>query len=348
MNFSQEPVISGLLTGGLLAKSLPRPWGVVRPNKPLQPTPLRGAAELARWAEVSLTEHPKLTAIFLFLTLSMASTVASYDAAPASSAEAPSLSRMVNDFSSSLRVAYVNDLDLRLRRFNEKTGYAIVVVIIPTGEDKQISELIRQLFIKNQLKRRSVDGTVLLLITAKEGWVIAEPSEKVEKKFLRPGAVETVTYFYDDEFKHWDAGVERRVQAVIRILDPWFYVFDPPSTDPALILEHFQTAEVILFPLVPFLGLMIGIALMAFTGIGHWPGYERFIVCGFFGCSAALASAFILRQPGGIAPAMVSYSAVLGFVVPGMVAALKPYWFYETVRGRKPGEKMHPPFFGKG
>ncbi|MGE5305063.1 MAG: TPM domain-containing protein [Alphaproteobacteria bacterium] len=255
---------------------------------------------------------------------------------------------MVNDFSSSLQVAYVNDLDLRLRRFNEKTGYAIVVVIIQTGEDEQISELIKRLFIKNQLKRWGVDGTVLLLITAKEGWVIAEPSERLENKFLRPGAAEGVPYFYDDEFKHWDAAVERRVEAVIRILDPWFYVLDPPSTNPTLILAHAPTAEVILLPLVPLLGLMIGMALMAFTTVGYWSGYQRFLVSGLFGCSAALASAFVLRRPGGITPGMVYYSGALGFVVAGMVAALKPYWFYETVRGRKPGEKMHPPFFGKG
>jgi len=55
--------------------------------------------------------------------------------------------------------------------------------------------------------------------------------------------VEEVRYFHDAEFKYWDAAVERRVEAVIRILDPWFYVLDPPSTDPTLILEHVSTAE---------------------------------------------------------------------------------------------------------
>jgi hypothetical protein len=43
------------------------------------------------------------------------------------SGELPRLSGMVNDFRSSLKVGYVQDLEVRLERFNQRTGYAIVV-----------------------------------------------------------------------------------------------------------------------------------------------------------------------------------------------------------------------------
>jgi uncharacterized membrane protein YgcG len=43
------------------------------------------------------------------------------------SGELPRLSSMVNDFRSSLKVGYVQDLEVRLERFNQRTGYAIVV-----------------------------------------------------------------------------------------------------------------------------------------------------------------------------------------------------------------------------
>jgi uncharacterized membrane protein YgcG len=57
------------------------------------------------------------------------------------SGELPRLSGMVNDFRSSLKVGYVQDLEVRLERFNQRTGYAIVVVVIPSGEDERISDL---------------------------------------------------------------------------------------------------------------------------------------------------------------------------------------------------------------
>ena len=45
---------------------------------------------------------------------------------------------------------------------------------------------------------------------------------------------------------------------------------------------------------------------------------------------------------------MLYYSAVLSFVVGALVGGLRPFWFTDTVRGRKPGEKIHQPFFGRG
>jgi uncharacterized membrane protein YgcG len=266
----------------------------------------------------------------------------------APSGELPRLSGMVNDFPSSLQVPYVKDLEVRLRRFNERSGYAIIVVVIARGEDEQISDLISRLFVNNGLEKWGLAGTVLVLITVEEGWVIAEPSQKLEGKFLEPRALERINHFFNGEFNNREVAVERRVQEVLKILDPWLYVLDPPSTNLNLVLARSPTAEIILFPMAPFLGFMTGVMLMAFTSAGELRACGRFLVCGFLGCFVAVITAFLVRQPGGIAPGMLYYSAGLSFVVSALIGGLRPFWFTDKVRGRKAGEKMHPPFFGRG
>ena len=187
----------------------------------------------------------------------------------ASPVELPRLSGMVNGFASFLEVGYAEDLDVRLERFNRRTGYAIVVVVIPSGEDERISDLISQLFVNNGLEKWGLAGTVLILVTVQEGWVIVEPSKKVERKFLRPGALERIEHFSEGELREHEAAVERRVEAVLEILDPWFHVLDPPAAKLNPMFARTPIAEIILFPLAPFLGLMVGAALMAFTSAGQ-------------------------------------------------------------------------------
>jgi uncharacterized membrane protein YgcG len=258
------------------------------------------------------------------------------------------LSAMVNDLPSALRSEYTEDLENRLRRFNEKTGYAIVIVVIPSGEDERISELISQLFAINRLEQWGSAGTALVLMTVKEGWVIVEPSPKIEKKFLTTWAAERIDGISERESKNREIALERRLQALIEIIDPWFYVLDPPSANPDFVFYRSPTAEIILFPMAPFLGLMVGAALMVFTSAGGLRAGGRFASGGFVGCLITVIAAFLVRQRGGIAPGMLYYSASISFVVSALVGVLRPFWFTEIIRGRKPGEKMHPPFFGRG
>src|SRR5215472_2117965 len=110
----------------------------------------------------------------------------------ASPVELPRLSGMVNDFASFLGVGYAEDLEMRLKRFNQKTGYAIVVVVIPSGEDERISDLISQLFVNNGLEKWGLAGTVLILVTVQEGGLSSSPVKKWSKKFLRPGALDRI------------------------------------------------------------------------------------------------------------------------------------------------------------
>ncbi|MSP38419.1 MAG: TPM domain-containing protein [Deltaproteobacteria bacterium] len=264
------------------------------------------------------------------------------------SRESLRLSSMVNDLPSALRSDYTKDLEKRLRRFNEKSGYAIVIVMIPSGEDEQISELISQFFATNRLEQWSSAGTALVLMTVQEGWVIVEPSPKIEKKFLTTWAAERIDGISEQESKNREIALERRLQALIEILNPWFYELDPPSAPADFAFYRSPTAEIILFPLAPFIGLMVGAALMAFTSAGQLQANGRFLVGGFVGGLVTVLIVFLVRQRGGIVPGMLYYSASISFVVAALVGALRPFWFRETIRGRKPGEKMHPPFYGRG
>ena len=108
-----------------------------------------------------------------------------------------------------------------------------------------------------------------MLVTVQGGWVIVEPSIKVEQKFLRPGALDRIERFSEGELREHEAAVERRVEALLEILDPWFHVLDPPAAKMGPMFARTPIAETILFPLAPFLGLMVGAALMAFTSAGQ-------------------------------------------------------------------------------
>jgi hypothetical protein len=74
----------------------------------------------------------------------------------------------------------------------------------------------------------------------------------------------------------------------------------------------------------------------------------RFFVSGCMGCVVVVVTALFIRQPGGIAPGMVYYGASIGFLVSAIVGITRPFWFVDTIRGRKAGEKFHPPFYGGG
>ena len=108
--------------------------------------------------------------------------------------------------------------------------------------------------------------------------------------------------------------VEDALHKLLARIDPWFYKLDPPSAYSGVDFPFIRlpTAEIILFPLAPFLGVMTGIALMAFTSAGGLTGIGRFFVSGCLGCLVVVATVFLIRQPGGISPGMFYYGVGMG------------------------------------
>lgn len=178
----------------------------------------------------------------------------------------------VNDFSAALKPRYSEDLNRRLTRFDQKTGYGIYIVFIAGDQNQSLDALAGKMFELNELERRGSAGTVLLLIAPKNGQVAIATSKNLRGKIFGitsrkqhseyAGASSDCDRIYFGKSVTQDLGPDK----------PWFYRLDPPSVYIDFPFIRRPTAEKILFPLAPFLGVMTGIALMAFTSAGDLRG----------------------------------------------------------------------------
>jgi uncharacterized membrane protein YgcG len=265
----------------------------------------------------------------------------------------PDLSRRVSDFAHVLNSAYSLDLDDRLDRLDKKSGLAIYLVLIPDNQDNHkysLRDVTWDLFRSNQLENKGASGALLIMIETKNGQVAIATSKNLSRKFWGLRAETQIQSLFHRYSKNTDVAVERVVHLLLAIINPWFYNLDPPSVYSkfGVLLVRSPTAEIILFPLAPLLGLAVGAVLMVFTSAGNLPNMARFFVSGCMGCVVVVVTALFIRQPGGIAPGMVYYGASIGFLVSAIVGITRPFWFVDTIRGRKAGEKFHPPFYGGG
>jgi uncharacterized membrane protein YgcG len=250
----------------------------------------------------------------------------------------------VNDFAGVLHPSYSADLDRRLARFDKSTGCAIYIVLIASDYDQSLTAIARDIFKLNQLEKTWSARTLLLLIDTRKGAVSIATSQNLHRSFSGSQVENKIQNMLQRRAKNpnitVDKIVERAVHDVLVLINDWFYMLEPPTGRSSIdaLLTRSSKAEVILFPLAPFLALMTGIILMAFTSAGGLPWATRLFVSGCLGCLVAVATAFLLRQSGGILPGILYYSAVMGFFVSAAIGALKPLWFNDKFTGRKPGE----------
>lgn len=262
----------------------------------------------------------------------------------------PDLFRRVNDFANVLNSTYSLDLDDRLDRLDKKSGFAIYLVLVPDNHKYSLRDVTWDLFRSNQLENKGASGTLLIMIETKNAQVAIATSRNLSRKFWGLRAESQIQSLFHRYSKNTEVAVEHVVHLLLAIINPWFYNLDPPSVYSkfGVLLVRSPTAEIILFPLAPLLGLAVGAVLMAFTSAGNLPNVTRFFVSGCMGCVVVVVTAFVIRQPGGILPGMVYYGASIGFLVSAIVGITRPFWFVETIRGREAGEKFHPPFYGRG
>ncbi len=272
--------------------------------------------------------------IFLALVLPLL-----LDPARVRSFNLPPLSMKVNDLAAVLNPIYSADLDWRLARFAEKTGYAIYIVVMDGDYRESLLSIGTEAFELNQLADKGSAGTVLLLIATQDARVAIATSKNLHRMFSRFQVERNIENILQQNAKQPEMAVECALDAILNRIDRWFYVLDPPS--PAFgssLLVRSPMAEMILLPAAPLLGLMTGLVLMAFTSAGTLPWLARFFVSGYLGCSIVVVMTFMIRQPGGILPGMFFYATAMGFTVSGTVGALKPFWFTDTFKGKKSDE----------
>jgi uncharacterized membrane protein YgcG len=250
----------------------------------------------------------------------------------AKSFDVPVITTHVSDFAYMLHPIYRTDLNRRLTRFAETTGYAIYVVTIEEGYSEQFPNIAREVFESNQLEAKGLAGTALLFICAQDGAVAVVTSKNLQKRLTNfPPRKYTA-----NTLKQPELAVETGLNAILNGIDRWFYVLDWPSPPfDSLAFVRSPTAEIILFATAPLFGLMTGLVLMAFTSAGTLPWLGRFFVSGYLGCCVVVVFTLLIRQPGGIVPGMFYYGASMGFAVSGTVGALRPFWFNDAFKGKK-------------
>jgi uncharacterized protein len=245
------------------------------------------------------------------------------------SIEIPKFSARVNDLPPLLLGNYRADLEARLRRYEEKTGHAVVIVVIPNLEGEEINSFARKLFETRQLGRIGSVGTILILIAKREEQVAVETSGYFQDKFSEFEARQKVHAAFKRSLaaNGGERGMEAGVQAMMEVIDPWFSMLEPPSNTSGLVpVLGTQVVAVIVVILAPVVGSLIGFLLIISTRVGKLQAWARLLSCGCCGSVVVVAMALLLRPAGGIAPGLVYYSASMGFIVSALIGGLSHYW----------------------
>jgi uncharacterized membrane protein YgcG len=244
------------------------------------------------------------------------------------------LSMRITDLAAVLNPNYRADLDSRLTRLADKSGYAIHILLMPGDYEGSLVNIAAGQFDLKKLETSSSAGTVLVVIATRDSRVETTTSKNLRGKLSSSDLEREIQSTMLRHSKEPEQAIECIVNAVLVAIDPWFYVLPSPGPNVPASLVRFPTAEIILMPLAPFAGLMVGIILMAFTSAGNFPWLGRFFLSGYLACFIVVGIAFAIRQPGGILPGMLYYSAIMSFLVGGSVGALRTHWFADTFKGK--------------
>jgi uncharacterized membrane protein YgcG len=243
------------------------------------------------------------------------------------------LTTKVIDLAAVLDPQYRADLDSRLARLAEKSGYAIHIVLTP-GSYHDLINMTENQYDLNKLASFGSAGTALIMIAPEESRVLIRTSNDLLRTVSPSHLEKQIESILGRHGKKPERAIEYSVNAVLLAIDPWFYVLPSPAPNIPTSLVRFPIAEMVLLPLAPFIGLMTGIILMAFTSAGklHWPA--RFLVSGLVSGLVLVSLVPFIRQPGGIIPGMLYYGAITSSLLAGFVGALKTYWFSDTFKGK--------------
>lgn len=233
---------------------------------------------------------------------------------------------------------YGEDLESRFADYARKTGVSVHIIV--TNEES-LENLAWAYFHANKMEKRGANGTVVVVVSLQMRRIDVASSENFRAKFDNSRTQRSLDILARGDKKDFHYYIERLLHRILEIMDPWFYVLDPPGgqTVRGPSLAHSPIGEFIMFPLAPILGFALGVGLMAFTSAGGAGPWARAFACGWFGAVVSAAAAMlVVRQPGGLIPGMLYYSIGAAFVTGASVGALRNFWFPDHYRGRMPKE----------
>jgi hypothetical protein len=247
---------------------------------------------------------------------------------------APVQDMRIKDYTAALTRPYAEELNWRLARYAEDTGYDIYIALI--DNQNEFTALTAPLLRSRALEKSWSKGFVVLSIGTFSRHAAIATSDNLRERFSRSGIINHIERNLrriGEKHRTTDRAIEYAVNKIIDTIDPWFYVLPPSQQFPWGL--HSESAEIGLFLLAPLSAWMLAMALMAFSSAGGLGAFNRAMLCGVCGLLLAIAEAFLLRRPGGISPGGLYYSAIAGFTVGAALGALKPFWFEDKFSGKK-------------
>src|SRR5262245_5709891 len=158
---------------------------------------------------------------------------------------------------------YFADLEQRLARFRQRTGYVIKLLygIAPQNMNAAATEQFERL----QKEHPESKGIVVAVVSTATGGAVVKTSETLRSRFPKPEIEEKIAAMLQRPTQ-MDTP-EEIVHVILEHLNLWFYVLDPSRTRTFLVRS--PTAEMILFVFAPVLALLTGISAIAFTPIRY-------------------------------------------------------------------------------
>ena len=250
------------------------------------------------------------------------------------SRESPTAVRHATEPSRIVTVSeYFTDLEHRLARFRQKTGYAIKLVEVYGVAAQNMDVVATEQFDQLQREHPESKAIVVVVVDITGGGAAIKTSENLRDRFPNADVEKKIMAMLQGRSQI--RNTEQVVHLILEHLNLWFYVLEPSKT--SMYLVRYPTAEMILLVFAPIFGMLTGISSIAFTRLRYLRPGSRFWVCGVIGVCVVMVFVIIVRQPGGIYPGMFGYALGIGFLVSGIVGLLKRFWLYETFKGRQSG-----------
>ncbi|MGE5095087.1 MAG: TPM domain-containing protein [Betaproteobacteria bacterium] len=223
----------------------------------------------------------------------------------------PKLTARVIDQTGSLTAAERNDLEAKLRAFEEKRGSQVAVLLVPSIGTETIEEFAGRVTDEWQLGRKGVDDGVLLVVAKQERKIRIHTGRGVQGTLTDALSRRIVSDIVAPRFRNGDfaGGLDAGVDAIMKAIEG--EELPLPKAQPAHgkvdAVSSYSNFLWIAFFLVPILGMVLrGIfgRLFGATATSGLTGVAAWLVFGSlaFGVVAAvLAFVFTLFTGSGLA-----------------------------------------------
>ena len=214
----------------------------------------------------------------------------------------PALQPGINDFARMMPPPSVKDLRQRLRRFQARTGYSVVVLTVPSLGGEKLENFGRDAFKALPLAEKDLQKTILLIVARKERRVSVQFGSRLRALFPEPAAdrkLQAHVSLYFDGFRP-DLGIYSGVNYIFRVITGDVRV---ASTTDEEKLEASSTAgrgagAIFTLCLGPYLAFVVGMLWGVYSTTYRVQCLTRVFIGGVLGSGVAKAGAMFMAALG--------------------------------------------------